>query len=192
MENNREERFDVFLHSRRYQLLTWIVHWDADGGKPLELNRILRPGAFNIFEDLVSLILFNFNITASVISIDLHNPYANASDPRYDMWNLRGRVDHSLLQFKFLRHLNLSYNNFNDLHIPRFIGFLKRLSIARLAQQGKGLLASAGSGCEYRSDKGARDDVRSNDLIGSEDCERLVAVAGMLPVAGRRKQWRWR
>ncbi|KAG6539244.1 hypothetical protein ZIOFF_004401 [Zingiber officinale] len=72
--------------------------------------------------------------TASVISIDLHNPYAkasnpyaNASDPRYDIWNLSGRVDHSLLQLKFLRHLNLSYNNFNDLHIPRFIGFLKRL-----------------------------------------------------------------
>ncbi|KAG6476782.1 hypothetical protein ZIOFF_066030 [Zingiber officinale] len=74
--------------------------------------------------------------TASVISIDLHNPYANASDPKYDMWNLSGRVDHSLLQLKFMRHLNLSYNNFNDLHIPHFIGFLKRLKYLNLSNVG--------------------------------------------------------
>ncbi|KAG6538898.1 receptor-like protein EIX2 [Zingiber officinale] len=76
------------------------------------------------------------NLTASVISIDLHNPYANASDPRYDLWNLSGRVDHSLLQLKFLSHLDLSYNNFNGLQIPSFIGSLKRLKYLNLSNAG--------------------------------------------------------
>ncbi|XP_074576784.1 receptor-like protein EIX2 [Curcuma longa] len=76
------------------------------------------------------------NRTASVISIDLHNRYANASDPRYDLWNLSGRVDHSLLQLKFLSHLDLSYNNFNGLQIPSFIGYLKRLKYLNLSNAG--------------------------------------------------------
>ncbi|WOL09004.1 LRR receptor-like serine/threonine-protein kinase FLS2 [Canna indica] len=68
----------------------------------------------------------------SIISIDLHNPYPNT----FEFWNLSGRVDPSLLQLKFLSHLDLSNNNFNGLQIPEFVGSMKKLKYVNLSNAG--------------------------------------------------------
>nr|XP_010920367.2 receptor-like protein EIX2 [Elaeis guineensis] len=80
------------------------------------------------------------NQTGSVICIDLHNPYPNyfgsVSNNRNGFWNLSGRIDPSLLQLKSLRHLDLSYNTFEGIRIPEFIGCLNNLRYLNLSNAG--------------------------------------------------------
>lgn len=77
------------------------------------------------------------DLTGSVTSIDLHNPYPDVvGPPRDEVWNLSGRLDASLLQLEFLSRLDLSYNNFDGLRIPDYLGSLKKLSYLNLSNAG--------------------------------------------------------
>ncbi|KAL4375605.1 hypothetical protein AHAS_Ahas05G0298500 [Arachis hypogaea] len=63
------------------------------------------------------------NLTAHVISLDLHgdfieNEYYFYFEERF----LRGKIPSSLAELQHLRYLNLSFNRFEDNHIPEFFG----------------------------------------------------------------------
>jgi hypothetical protein len=74
------------------------------------------------------------NSRGAVVAVDLHNPppfYSNSSG-RYVLWNLSGDVRPSLLKLKSLRHLDLSFNTFNGIPIPVFLGSLENLQYLNL------------------------------------------------------------
>ena len=79
------------------------------------------------------------NSTGAVIGIDLHNPYPlNFADStsRYGYWNLSGNIRPSLLKLKSLRHLDLSFNTFQSIPVPKFFGSLKNLQYLNLSNAG--------------------------------------------------------
>ena len=79
------------------------------------------------------------NITGAVISIDLHNPHPPSFDyppSRYGMWNLSGELRPSLLKLKSLRHLDLSFNTFGEIPIPKLLGSLVNLQYLNLSTAG--------------------------------------------------------
>ncbi len=78
------------------------------------------------------------NITGAVVVVDLHNPHPPAYDSfvRYGFWNLGGEVRPSLLKLKSLRYLDLSFNTFNGIPIPVFLGSLENLQYLNLSHAG--------------------------------------------------------
>nr|AMM42923.1 LRR-RLK [Vernicia montana] len=81
--------------------------------------------------------------TGNVIRLDLRNTY-NLTYPEYIMsgseveaYNrscLSGEINPSLLQLKYLQHLDLSINNFQGIQIPDFIGSLGELKYLNLSR----------------------------------------------------------
>ncbi|PQP96439.1 putative leucine-rich repeat receptor-like protein kinase [Prunus yedoensis var. nudiflora] len=79
------------------------------------------------------------NRTGHVAKVDLRNPYV----PSYDdqVWDevtcqrsfLGGKINPSLLSLKHLQYLDLSNNNFHEIHIPKFFGQLKSLQYLNLS-----------------------------------------------------------
>ncbi|KAM7489860.1 hypothetical protein LguiB_027344 [Lonicera macranthoides] len=64
------------------------------------------------------------NTTAHVIHLDLHGWYDRATG---NSFYLSGKVSPSLLELNHLKYLDLSYNSFNSIPIPEFIGSLSKL-----------------------------------------------------------------
>lgn len=75
------------------------------------------------------------NRTGAVISIDLHNPNPafSSSLSRHRFWNLSGVISPSLLKLKSLQYLDLSFNTFNYIPIPEFLGSLLNLRYLNLS-----------------------------------------------------------
>ncbi|PQP97515.1 hypothetical protein Pyn_01861 [Prunus yedoensis var. nudiflora] len=71
------------------------------------------------------------NRTGHVAKIDLRNPYIGDDEEwdevAYNQSCLRGKINPSLLSLKHLSYLDLSVNNFEGIHIPKFFGELKTL-----------------------------------------------------------------
>ncbi|KAK7263906.1 hypothetical protein RJT34_31505 [Clitoria ternatea] len=67
------------------------------------------------------------NITGVVVSINLQ---------RCGLRNLNGELTPSLLKLKSLRHLDLSYNSFRDIPIPKFFGSVENLQYLDLSNAG--------------------------------------------------------
>lgn len=78
----------------------------------------------------------------NVIQIDLRNSY-NVTYPEYIMFgreaeayewsSLGGKISPSLLNLKYLSHLDLSKNNFHGIQIPSFLGSLRSLKYLNLS-----------------------------------------------------------
>ncbi|XP_045831935.1 receptor-like protein EIX2 [Trifolium pratense] len=68
------------------------------------------------------------NVTGAVVAIDLHR--------RDKMWHLSGEIRPSLLKLKSLQSLDLSFNRFNDIPIPKFFGSLMNLQSLNLSYAG--------------------------------------------------------
>ncbi|GLT86496.1 hypothetical protein SLE2022_046340 [Rubroshorea leprosula] len=79
--------------------------------------------------------------TGHVTTLDLRNPYGgnlfgdlNASDLRaFQLASLRGKVNPSLLDLKYLSYLDLSLNNFEQTPIPNFFGSFTKLEYLNLS-----------------------------------------------------------
>ncbi|KAJ3693749.1 hypothetical protein LUZ60_009229 [Juncus effusus] len=71
------------------------------------------------------------NKTGRVIHLDLHNP---ASDD--DHWSLGGEISQSLIGLDFLTYLDLSFNEFEDISIPKFFGSFQSLRYLNLSAAG--------------------------------------------------------
>ncbi|XP_062006082.1 receptor-like protein EIX2 [Rosa rugosa] len=72
------------------------------------------------------------NQTGHVITLNLSN---NSSDDYIDAeTSLRGEIDHSLLELRYLNYLDLSFNDFGGIMILKFIGSLTRLKELKLAR----------------------------------------------------------
>ncbi|KAF7807080.1 receptor-like protein EIX1 [Senna tora] len=89
------------------------------------------------------------NNTGAVVSIDLHNPYvqrgryesySDSYEFDYDfdesLWSLSGNISPSLMKLKSLRHLDLSFNQFNGIPIPDLFGSLENLQYLNLSHAG--------------------------------------------------------
>ncbi|XP_027357234.1 receptor-like protein 12 [Abrus precatorius] len=61
------------------------------------------------------------NLTAHVLMLDLHGDYDN------EEYSLRGEIHKSLMELQQLQHLNLSWNYFQESHIPEFFSSLHNL-----------------------------------------------------------------
>ncbi|XP_020999686.2 receptor-like protein EIX2 [Arachis duranensis] len=66
------------------------------------------------------------NLTAHVISLDLHGDSIGNEYFYFERF-LRGKIPSSLVALQHLRYLNLSFNGFEDYHIPEFFGNLTSL-----------------------------------------------------------------
>ncbi|GLT86668.1 hypothetical protein SLE2022_047900 [Rubroshorea leprosula] len=75
--------------------------------------------------------------TKHVIKLDLRNPFSgNRSDTQLsalDLASLRGKLNPSLLDLKYLEYLDLSWNNFEQTPIPHFIGSFTKLNYLDLS-----------------------------------------------------------
>ncbi|KAF6176152.1 hypothetical protein GIB67_023443 [Kingdonia uniflora] len=82
------------------------------------------------------------NMTASVVRLDLKNPYdyygTIEENEAYNMAQLGGEINSSLLELKHLKSLDLSCNDFNGTSIPDFLGSLKSLQYLNLSLAGFG------------------------------------------------------
>jgi Leucine-rich repeat (LRR) protein len=79
------------------------------------------------------------NITGAVVAIDLRNPHPVTFDSppgKYEIWNLSGELRPSLMKLKSLRHLDLSFNTFKRIPIPKFLGSLVNLQYLNLSNAG--------------------------------------------------------
>ncbi|XP_059650472.1 receptor-like protein EIX1 [Cornus florida] len=78
------------------------------------------------------------NRAGAVTVIDLHNPFPPSFDSatRYGFWNLTGEIRPSLLKLESLIYLDLSFNTFQDIPIPEFLGSLKNLQYLNLSKAG--------------------------------------------------------
>ncbi|XP_022719111.1 LRR receptor-like serine/threonine-protein kinase FLS2 [Durio zibethinus] len=79
------------------------------------------------------------NFTGHVYKLDLRPPsspdYASSDAEIGVYWRsmLRGKINPSLLLLKQLSHLDLSYNNFGGIQIPRFLGSMESLTYLDLS-----------------------------------------------------------
>ncbi|KAM5573196.1 hypothetical protein ABKV19_012969 [Rosa sericea] len=72
------------------------------------------------------------NQTGHVTSLDFsfsYDPYLNSTEVP-----LRGEISPSLLELRYLNYLDLSFNDFGGMIIPKFIGSLSQLKELKLAQ----------------------------------------------------------
>ncbi|PON74283.1 LRR domain containing protein [Parasponia andersonii] len=80
------------------------------------------------------------NDTGGVTHVDLHNPHPeilyDVSFSRYGLWNLRGMIRPSLTKLKSLKYLDLSFNTFRGIEIPKFFGSLHNLQYLNLSNAG--------------------------------------------------------
>ncbi|KAK9116386.1 hypothetical protein Sjap_015333 [Stephania japonica] len=76
------------------------------------------------------------NMTGHVFKLDLQNYNSSAS-----WYSIGGEIRPSLLHLKHLHYLDLSYNDFNGINIPKFIGTLKHLSC--FGNDGNSLVANS-------------------------------------------------
>ncbi|CAA2966002.1 LRR receptor-like serine threonine- kinase GSO1 [Olea europaea subsp. europaea] len=67
------------------------------------------------------------NKTGHVIEIKLRNPYPYLENDDGLVYDLGGEVSPSLLDLKYLNHLDLSMNDFRGAQIPDFLGSLSKL-----------------------------------------------------------------
>ncbi|XP_027357236.1 receptor-like protein 19 [Abrus precatorius] len=72
------------------------------------------------------------NLTAHVLMLDLHGDNDN------EEYSLRGEIHKSLMELQQLQYLNLSSNNFQDIHIPEFFSSLNNLRSLDLSYAGFG------------------------------------------------------
>ncbi|XP_039173468.1 receptor-like protein EIX2 [Eucalyptus grandis] len=76
--------------------------------------------------------------TGHVLKLDLHNPCIEEIDmlePSYKC-RLGGNIVHSLTELKYLKHLDLSINNFSTHKIPMFFASLQKLEYLNLSYAG--------------------------------------------------------
>ncbi|GKV51789.1 hypothetical protein SLEP1_g58414 [Rubroshorea leprosula] len=71
------------------------------------------------------------NMTGHVLELNLNDGNDEQLEAR-----LGGKISPSLLHLKHLRYLDLSNNNFGEIHIPKFFGSLKSLRILNLSYSG--------------------------------------------------------
>lgn len=65
--------------------------------------------------------------TGRVSKLNLRNAFPGDYDGEGTNHNLGGEISSSLLQLKYLNYLDLSFNNFGGIEIPKFLGSLHRL-----------------------------------------------------------------
>ncbi|KAI5332448.1 hypothetical protein L3X38_022577 [Prunus dulcis] len=79
------------------------------------------------------------NRTGHVAEIDLRNTYPHSTadeewdDMKYEQSCLGVKINSSLLSLKHLYYLDLSWNNFERIHIPKFFGELKTLTYLNIS-----------------------------------------------------------
>ncbi|KAF7847699.1 hypothetical protein BT93_L2712 [Corymbia citriodora subsp. variegata] len=74
--------------------------------------------------------------TNHVLKLDLHNPCIkeiNSLSMPSNQCNLGGNIDHSLTKLKYLKHLDVSVNNFSTQKIPMFFASLQKLEYLNLS-----------------------------------------------------------
>ncbi|PIA35142.1 hypothetical protein AQUCO_03600064v1 [Aquilegia coerulea] len=89
------------------------------------------------------------NKTGHVLKLELGNPIQLTLESLYDDFalydrlTLGGAISTSLLDLKQLHVFNLSHNNFSEIHIPKFIGYLEKLRVLDLSSsQFSGMIPS--------------------------------------------------
>ncbi|XP_048425786.1 receptor-like protein EIX2 isoform X1 [Pyrus x bretschneideri] len=78
------------------------------------------------------------NLTGHVVKMDLRNRYPDLhsifdEESAYEMAQLRGKINASLLSLKHLNYLDLSFNDFHRIQVPKFFGELKSLQYLNLS-----------------------------------------------------------
>lgn len=80
------------------------------------------------------------NITGHVLELRLRNPSRDDGSPAeyeaYERSKIGGKINPSLLGLKHLIHLDLSYNDFQGIQIPRFLGSLENLMYLNISRAG--------------------------------------------------------
>ncbi|XP_008225908.1 PREDICTED: LRR receptor-like serine/threonine-protein kinase GSO1 [Prunus mume] len=80
------------------------------------------------------------NRTGHVAKVELRNPYPyfggddEWDELAYNQSSLGGQINPSLLSLKYLNYLDLSYNDFDGIHIPEFFGELQSLRYLNISE----------------------------------------------------------
>ncbi|CAN6684194.1 unnamed protein product [Malus baccata var. baccata] len=81
------------------------------------------------------------NVTGHVVKMDLRNRYRELysnsdeewEESAYEKAQLGGKINASLLSLKHLNYLDLSFNDFHRIQVPKFLGELKSLQYLNLS-----------------------------------------------------------